>query len=79
MILINNFAEYKILDIANGEKLEKWGEYTLVRPDPQIVWSKKSTNLWNDVHASYKRSNTGGGAWSINKNLPSSKLSRFKI
>ena len=78
MILINNFPEYKILDMANGEKLEKWGEYTLVRPDPQIVWSKKSTNLWNDVHATYKRSNTGGGAWTINKNLPSSWVINYQ-
>lgn len=78
MILINNFPEYKILDMANGEKLEKWGEYTLVRPDPQIVWSKKSTNLWNDVHATYKRSNTGGGAWTINKNLPISWVINYQ-
>ena len=55
--------EYKLIDMANGEKLEKWGEYLLIRPDPQIVWDKKSTNLWKDAHARYIRSKEGGGYW----------------
>ncbi len=56
--------EYELLDMANGEKLEKWGEYILIRPDPQIVWDKKTNpKLWNEAHARYIRSATGGGHW----------------
>ncbi len=78
MKLINDFPEYQILDMANGEKLEKWGKYILVRPDPQIIWPEKSTNLWNEAHALYKRSNTGGGAWTIKKSLPNSWVINYK-
>ena len=57
-------TEYELLDMANGEKLERWGEYILIRPDPQIVWSKKTNpKLWNEAHARYLRSSTGGGHW----------------
>ena len=56
--------EYELLDMANGEKLEKWGKYILIRPDPQIVWpDKKYPKLWEDAHARYIRSSTGGGHW----------------
>lgn len=72
MKVVTDFKDYTILDMANGEKLERWGDFTLVRPDPQIIWSEKSTNLWNGADARYARSNTGGGAWSIKKSIPSS-------
>lgn len=72
MKLVTDFTDYQILDMANGQKLEKWGEYLLTRPDPQIIWSKESTNLWGSEDAIYNRSNTGGGAWNIKKNLPNS-------
>lgn len=72
MKVVTDFKDYTILDMANGEKLEHWGDFTLVRPDPQIIWSEKSTNLWNSADAMYARSNTGGGAWNIKKNIPAS-------
>ena len=72
MKLVNDFKDYEILDMASGEKLERWGDYTLVRPDPQIIWSEKNTNSWNNADAEYKRSNTGGGAWNIKKSIPNS-------
>jgi len=72
MKLVKDFKDYEIIDMASGEKLEKWGEYTLVRPDPQIIWNEKSTNLWNNAAAEYKRSNTGGGTWNIKKHIPDS-------
>lgn len=78
MKIINDFLDYQILDMAHGEKLEKWGEYTLVRPDPQIIWNDKNTDLWNRADAKYSRSNTGGGAWSIKKSLPSSWLINYQ-
>lgn len=72
MKLVTDFKDYEILDMASGEKLERWGDYTLVRPDPQIIWNKKSTDLWNTYNAKYTRSNTGGGSWEIkNKMLES--------
>lgn len=65
--------DFELLDMASGEKLEKWGKYILIRPDPQIVWSKKQyPKLWEKADAKYIRSNTGGGHWEINKKLPAS-------
>ena len=71
MRCVNDFKEYQILDMANGEKLESWGNIILQRPDPQIIWPTKTyPNLWKDVDAIYRRSNTGGGAWHTIKNVP---------
>lgn len=72
MKLVTDFKDYEILDMASGEKLERWGAYTLVRPDPQIIWNKKSTDLWNTYNAKYTRSNTGGGSWEIKNKMPES-------
>ena len=56
--------EYELLDMANGEKLERWGDYILIRPDPQIVWTTKThPELWKRAHARYIRSSNGGGHW----------------
>ena len=71
MRCVNDFKEYQILDMANGEKLESWGDIILQRPDPQIIWPTKTyPNLWKGVDAIYRRSNTGGGSWHIIKNVP---------
>ena len=74
MRIINNFNDYEILDMANGQKLERWNEIILSRPDPQIIWGTKSRpSLWDSADALYKRSNTGGGEWYIyNKHMPTS-------
>ena len=71
MRLVNDFFDYQLLDMANGEKLEKWGKYTLVRPDPQIIWpiKSKSEDKWNLVDAKYHRSKSGGGSWEILKEI----------
>ncbi len=59
-----DLKDYELLDMANGEKLEKWGKYILIRPDPQIIWkTRTSPTLWKEAHARYIRSNTGGGHW----------------
>ena len=59
-----NLKEYELLDMANGEKLERWGKYILIRPDPQIIWDKKKKpDLWKKADARYIRSNKGGGHW----------------
>ena len=70
MQTINNFEEVKLLDMANGEKLEKWSNIILRRPDPQIIWNKSNNNIWNKSDAIYHRSNKGGGNWEFRKKLP---------
>jgi len=68
-----DFEDFKLLDMCDGEKLERWGKYTLIRPDPQIVWSKKTNpKLWDMADARYIRSKTGGGHWEAKKKLPDS-------
>lgn len=78
MKLVNDFQDYEILDMAHGEKLERWGNVTLVRPDPQIIWRDASTNLWNSADAIYSRSNTGGGEWNIKGKIPTSWIVNYK-
>jgi len=70
MKIVDNFGDYKILDMSNGEKLEKWGNVTLLRPDPQIVWN--SENDLNEYDAKYSRSKSGGGSWDIKNKIPAS-------
>lgn len=73
MQYVEDFEDFKLLDMANGEKLERWGKYILIRPDPQIVWSKKTNpKLWDMADARYIRSKTGGGHWELKKKLPDS-------
>ena len=72
MWLADNWKDYQIIDTSEGEKLECWGKYSLIRPDPQVIWkSDKRDPLWMRADASYKRSHSGGGAWSENR-LPES-------
>ena len=68
----DNWKEYTLLDASNGNRLERWGDYTLVRPDPQVIWQGvKQHSDWKIADASYSRSRSGGGAWNQNK-LPES-------
>ena len=79
MNLANEWQYYEIIYMANGEKLERWGEFTLIRPDPQIIWNKKSfENKWKNANARYNRSQTGGGAWEYKKKLPQSWQIKYK-
>lgn len=70
----SDWKEYTLLDASCGERLEKWGNQILIRPDPQIIWKTKKENpKWNESDAIYHRSNKGGGYWEkINKNIPDS-------
>ena len=79
MIVANDWKDYEIIDMANGEKLERWGNIKLIRPDPQIIWKNKSfPNEWKNANAKYNRSNTGGGAWEYKKRLPESWQVKYK-
>ena len=79
MNIANEWKDYEIIDMANGEKLERWGNIKLIRPDPQIIWKNKSfPNEWKNANAKYNRSNTGGGAWEYKKRLPESWQVKYK-
>lgn len=70
MWIADGWKDYKVIDCSDGEKLERWGKYILLRPDPQVLWStpKKNPN-WNKLNGHYHRSNKGGGEWEF-FNLP---------
>lgn len=79
MKIANNWNDYRIIDMANGQKLEIWKNIVLSRPDPQIVWKDKSfPKEWEKAHAIYKRSKTGGGAWEYKKKLPQNWQIKYK-
>ena len=79
MKLADNWKDYKILDMANGQKLESWGGIILSRPDPQIVWSEKQfSKLWDKSNAIYHRSKQGGGSWEYKKNTPERWTVKYK-
>ena len=64
MWIANNWKDYEVLDTSNGEKLERWGQYRLVRPDPQVIWNTPHTNEgWKKKNGHYHRSSKGGGEW----------------
>lgn len=64
MWIADNWKEYEVLDTSNGEKLERWGSYLLIRPDPQVIWDTPRTNPgWTKRDAHYHRSAKGGGQW----------------
>ena len=57
MLLSNEWLDYECLSAGNGEKLERWGNVILRRPDPQAMWPIKNSNLWNNIDAHYHRNN----------------------
>ncbi len=64
MILSDKWKDYEVIDTSDGEKLERWGKYILIRPDPQIIWNKeKQDRRWKDPNGHYYRSDKGGGHW----------------
>ena len=71
MLIPENWTDYEILDTGDGQKLERWGPYSLIRPDPQIIWPKSlSSSAWEKADAVYTRSSSGGGSWSFTNRLP---------
>lgn len=81
MFLSEDWTDYELIDASQGEKLERWGDVVLVRPDPQIVWTthpKDKSALWKSADAQYNRSTTGGGKWQNFKKLPESWTVNYK-
>lgn len=73
MRIADKWADYRIIDTSDGEKLESWKGKTLVRPDPQIIWKTERKNpLWRNADAIYHRSSKGGGEWEYRRKLPES-------
>ncbi len=70
MWIADKWNDYEVIDTSGGEKLERWGDYTLVRPDPQVIWdSGKSDGRWRKFNGHYHRSKAGGGEWEF-RSLP---------
>ena len=70
MIIADNWKDYELIDTSNGEKLERWGDIILRRPDPQIVWNTYMGKEWGKADGWYHRSKSGGGSWEFLRNLP---------
>ena len=71
MRTVTGFKDYELIDADSGERLERWGNVILIRPDPQVIWSGKRTDKrWYSADAVYHRSNSGGGYWETLKKVP---------
>ena len=71
MRIADQWQDYELIDCSDGERLERWGDKILIRPDPQVIWKTERKNpLWKQAHGRYLRSNTGGGRWTLFKDVP---------
>lgn len=75
MFLADAWKDYEIIDAGNGDKLERWGDVVLLRPDPQAIWPASDPGY---ADARYIRSSSGGGAWQFNRRLPESWSIRYR-
>lgn len=76
MLLASEWKDYELIDSGSGERLERWGNYILRRPDPQIIWPlTEETEIWKKADARYLRSRSGGGNWEYRQRIPE----RWKI
>lgn len=72
MKIAPDWKQYSVIATGDGEKLEKWGDLTLLRPDPQVIWrAKKPLRTYENIDAVYERSQTGGGMWKYRRQVPS--------
>ena len=73
----DKWTDYELLDASDGERLERWGKYILIRPDPQIIWSgMRKDKRWKNADGIYKRSKTGGGNWTV-RSMPEKWTVRY--
>ncbi|MBQ4050446.1 MAG: class I SAM-dependent methyltransferase [Oscillospiraceae bacterium] len=74
----SDWQDYVLIDTSDGEKVERWGNVTLIRPDPQIIWKTPKGKEWAHPDAHYHRSRTGGGKWEYFNRFPDSWQIRYK-
>ena len=70
MLVTNDWKDYECIDSGNGEKLERWGNFILRRPDPWALWTHDDSDIWKNYDAIYHRNDKGGGNWDFVKKLP---------
>lgn len=79
MLIVKDFKDYELIDMSNGEKLERWGNIYLLRPDPEIIWDNGDLkSKYDNINSHYHRSQKGGGYWENLKNIPSSWIISYK-
>lgn len=79
MRVADGWKDYELLDCSDGERLERWGDVILIRPDPQVIWkTPKKHSMWKNANARYLRSSTGGGHWEILRKTPDSWRIKYK-
>ncbi len=78
MFLADQWRDYEVLDCGEGEKLERWGNICLRRPDPQVIWPARCPSRWRCAQARYHRSERGGGAWEFFEELPERWVMTYK-
>ena len=76
--IADNWKDYECISAGDGEKVERWGNILLRRPDPQAAWNKEPDPVWNSIHAHYHRSSKGGGSWEFKKKLPETWTVSYK-
>ena len=71
MRTVNDFKDYELIDVSSGERLERWKDIILIRPDPLVLWNSPKKDIrWKTAHAIYHRSNSGGGFWEALQKVP---------
>lgn len=79
MLIAKEWKDYEVLSCGDGEKLERWGEYHLLRPDPQVIWhSSEKLEMFPKLDARYIRSSSGGGVWQYKNKLPGQWQIKYK-
>ena len=78
MFIADGWKDFEVLDTGGGEKLERWGDILLARPDPQVIWPRENEGLWQKAQAHYTRSERGGGAWEFRAKLPEKWVIAYK-
>ena len=78
MFIADGWQDFEVLDTGGGEKLERWGDVVLARPDPQVIWPRERPDSWRQAQAHYHRSEKGGGEWTFMEKLPDRWIVRYK-
>ena len=78
MLTADGWQQFELLDSGEGQKLERWGDFTLSRPDPQALWKKSNPKAWHKADGVYTRDEKGGGRWDFKKPLPQSWTLKYR-